>query len=576
MSSSQTPDDIGMAPPKRRRREPSLNPPAEVLNTHGGRVLDPSSAVRLPGQPPLRPTVYVGARLLVRSVKLDDAVLPALNQAATEAGLRLAFDEADATLLELAREAGLEELALRVLATRVRLEPATDKPAAPPDAWKVLQNYRSIVGPANPAAYQVSLDHLLTATDHSAGISGVPYMGGAPYMGGGGVGGTPYMGGGGVDGVPYMGGGSVGVSSQYGIPGHGGRAPVTWLGPAPTRVAQEDAPCRRPVVAVLDTGVGKHPWLPAAIVKRHPHVGTLPIGHTDPATDPEVSGQLGSPLEGTLDPDAGHGTFIAGLIRQICPDANILAIRVMYGDGAVPEGDLLEALNRLLLRQALAQALDRPSWLVDVISLSLGYYHEMPADFAYDQLLLETLRALGELGVAVVAAAGNDATPRHFYPAGFAPHAGGKYNAVERDVLPVVSVGALNPDLRSIALFSNAGDWVCCHRQGAALVSTMPTTFDGSLQPAAAVQVGGGGLRATIDPDNFHGGFSTWSGTSFAAPILAAEVAKALWESEQLDTSDPASMLNRGWSALERLVGLQRPQEVSVLSNGRAPAEQAM
>ncbi|MEO6503872.1 MAG: S8/S53 family peptidase [Jatrophihabitantaceae bacterium] len=558
MSQPQPPEDFGSERPRRRRREPSLNPPAEVLTKHGGRLLNPSNAVRLPGQPAIRPTVYVGSRLLVRSVKLDDEVLPALNQAASESNLRLVFDQADAKLLALARQAGLQDLALRVLTTRVRLEPATDKPAAPPDAWQVLQSFRAIVGPDNPAANQVSLDHLLSATERS--VSGVPYMGGAPYMGGGGAGGA-------ADGAPYMGGGSVGISSQYGIPGHGGRAPVTWMGAPPTRCPQGDKPCRRPVVAVLDTGVGKHPWLPASIVKRHPHVGSLPIGQTDPATDPEVNGRLGNPLEGTLDPDAGHGTFIAGLIRQICPDADILAVRVMYGDGAVPEGDLLEALNRLLLRQALAQALNKPSWLVDVISLSLGYYHELPADFAYDQLLLETLRALGELGVAIVAAAGNDATARHFYPAGFAPHAGGQWNAVERDVLPVISVGALNPDLRSIALFSNAGDWVCCHRQGAALVSTMPTTFNGSLQPAAAVHPNGSGPRSTIDPDNFHGGFSTWSGTSFAAPILAAELAQFLWDTKCLDTSDQATMLDRGWGALERLTDVRRP-EPSMVADG--------
>jgi len=556
MSRHQPPDDVGSAPPKRRRREPSLNPPAEVLNRHGGRLLDPGSAVRLPGQPPVRPTVYVGARLLVRSVKLDDAVLPALNQAASESNLRLVFDPADADLLQVARQAGLEELALRVLATRVRLEPATDRPAAPPDAWHVLQSYRAIVGPASPAANQVSLDHLLTATNGlhaSAGISGVP------YMGGGSVGGAPYMGGGGVDGVPYMGGGSVGISSQYGMPGHGGRTPVTWLGAPPNRTTEADKPCRRPVVAVLDTGVGRHPWLPASIVERHPKVAGLPIGHTDAATNSELTGRLSNPLEGTLDPDAGHGTFIAGLIRQICPDANILAIRVMYGDGAVPEGDLLEALNRLLLRQALAQALDKPDWLVDVVSLSLGYYHELPADFAYDQLLIESLRALGELGVAVVAAAGNDATARHFYPAGFAPDASGRWNPVRYDMLPVVSVGALNPDLRSVALFSNAGDWVCCHRQGAALVSTMPTTFNGSLQPIASVRITGGSLRSTIDPDNFHGGFATWSGTSFAAPILAAELAELLWQSGKLDAGDPGGMLERAWQALEQLTELRRP-----------------
>src|ERR1700709_2152362 len=102
----------------------------------------------------------------------------------------------------------------------------------------------------------------------------------------------------------------------------------------------------------------------------------------------------------------------------------------------------------------MAPALDKPAWLVDVISLSLGYYHELPADFAYDQLLIQTLRALGEHGVAVVAAAGNDPPPRPFYPAGFPPHAGGQLQA-EHGRLPVVSVGALNPDLSTIALFSN-------------------------------------------------------------------------------------------------------------------------
>ena len=240
----------------------------------------------------------------------------------------------------------------------------------------------------------------------------------------------------------------------------------------------------------------------------------------------------------------------------------------MYGDGAVPEGDLLEALNRLLLRQALAQALDKPQWLVDVVSLSLGYYHELPADLAYDQLLIESLRALGERGVAVVAAAGNDATPRHFYPAGFAPHAGGQSNPVQCDVLPVISVGALNPDLRSVALFSNAGDWVCCHRQGAALVSTMPTTFNGSLQPTGRGRTPPAATgAATIDPDNFHGGFATWSGTSFAAPILAAEVAKLLWQTGELDACDPAGMLERGWQALEQLTEVRRPaRDTSAMS----------
>jgi hypothetical protein len=35
-------------------------------------------------------------------------------------------------------------------------------------------------------------------------------------------------------------------------------------------------------------------------------------------------------------------------------------------------------------------------------------------------------------------------------------------------------------------------------------------------------------MRETIDPDDFSGGFAVWSGTSFAAPVAAGELACAL------------------------------------------------
>ena len=309
--------------------------------------------------------------------------------------------------------------------------------------------------------------------------------------------------------------------------------------------------CRRPVVAVLDTGAGKHYWLPDEIVDRAPTVLGLPLGLTDPATDPEFTGALNSPLEGTLDSDSGHGTFIAGIIRQLCPDANILAVRVMYSDGVVGESDLLRAVGRLVFRQQLALLLDQPEQLVDVVSMSLGYYHESPSDVAFDQLLLAPLQELGRLGVAVVASAGNDSTPRHMYPAGFAPNKQGPVFDPSPDTVPVSSVGALNPDGQTIALFSNAGDWVSCHRVGAAVVSTMPTTFNGSLQPAAELFVAGDGHRASLDMDNYHGGFATWSGTSFAAPVLAGQLAQRLIESDRLDELGVSDAVARTWAALE-------------------------
>ncbi len=96
-------------------------------------------------------------------------------------------------------------------------------------------------------------------------------------------------------------------------------------------------------------------------------------------------------------------------------------------------------------------------------------------------------------------------------------------------------MAALNPD-GSVALFSNDGAWISCHSPGAALVSTMPK-IDVGLRPS--VDLGDGPLgqrpvgswRASLDPDRFTG-FGTWSGTSFAAPVMAGAAAQALLEHE--------------------------------------------
>jgi subtilisin family serine protease len=147
------------------------------------------------------------------------------------------------------------------------------------------------------------------------------------------------------------------------------------------------------------------------------------------------------------------------------------------------------------------------------------------------------------------------------YPAGFYPNKQGPVFAAEPDCVPVASVGALNPDGETIALFSNAGDWVSCHRIGVAVVSTMPTTFNASLQPTARLTVPGEGVRSTMDPDDYTGGFATWSGTSFAAPVLAGEIAKSLLSQGMLDDPDVSTAVNCGWQAVGGLVKLDRPSQ---------------
>jgi subtilisin family serine protease len=144
------------------------------------------------------------------------------------------------------------------------------------------------------------------------------------------------------------------------------------------------------------------------------------------------------------------------------------------------------------------------------------------------------------------------------FPAAFTPHLGGIVAKADPNQVPLVSVGALNPNGRTIALFSNGGDWVRSYRPGASIISTLPTTFNASGQPGWALDIPGEGPRSSIDPDDFTGGFASWSGTSFAAPYLAGEIAAALLSGRcgGVDAVDRASTLARGWAALGLTVGM--------------------
>lgn len=333
--------------------------------------------------------------------------------------------------------------------------------------------------------------------------------------------------------APYVSGHDV--AATYAMLGSGGRQPVDWVGSAPTRTPGLD---RRPVVVTLDTGLGRHPWF-AEGCRTGLELDGVQVGYTDARTDPERSGVSVGVLSGALASHSGHGTFIAGLIRQLCPDADLHAVRVMTGDGIADEYELLRCL--LVLAELVRRHRDpaRGDGLgVDIVVLSLGYVHESAQDALYDTFLLPVLEELGALGVAVVAAAGNNASEVKVYPAAFAPHPGGQVPAPKPGVVPVTSVGSLNPN-GSVALFSNAGSWVRCWEGGAALVSTMPTTLSGGAMPSVSYRAADGSVRQTIDLDDFTAGFGVWSGTSFAAPVFAGRLAQALLDTGRLGELGP-------------------------------------
>lgn len=502
--------------PRGDEHDLDLAPPPYLLNRHDAVVLDPRNVAR-GGMSPSS-TVYLRSRLLALTSVLTEHVRAMLQHAAAESGWLVNFEDAGQQHFAGAvLSPPAEELARYLSTTRIVLQPQDEWRSIPPDAWVVLQSLRAIAGSDDRAVWHVGLDHLMTVTSNW-GASRPP---GDPY------GASAYG-----SGSPYTPGPSTSPLTEYGSPGVGGRSPVNWFGPAPARRASSDR--RRPVVALLDSGVGPHPWLPDDVVRRASGVPTPPRE---------------DPLAGEIDGDTSHGTFMAGLVRQACPDADLLSIPITRGDGAVSESELTEALIALAIGQADAPAKSDPGGIVDVVVLPFGYYHELPE--LADPPLTAALQALARRGVLVVTGSGNDGTARPMLPGALA-----EPSRWRPDEVPLLCVGAQNPDRRSVALFSNAGPWVTLYRPAAALVSTTPTVFaDPESDPSSTRDAG---IRSTIDPDDFSAGFATWSGTSFAAAVVAGELARALVDTE-LDDLSSDSAVERGWKALENVADLRRP-----------------
>ncbi len=476
-------------------------PPPELLSRLGATMLDPVSAAPDAFGRPVRSTAYVRDALLVPLSQLAQ-----VREALGALGVRV--DGPAGQVLELAQRLARASDGSIDMPVGVRL--SADDGSASVDAWPTLQSLRRRLG-LEPSD-RLGLCHVLTGNPPRA----IPLTTGVA-----GPTGTQLTG--------YSLNGNV-------------KLPVaaTLRAPARTQPARGG---RRPVVAVLDTGCGDHPWFPAtedpltSELVRRTAGWSPPIGFDDPATDPERRPDQFGPLDGVLDWASGHGTFICGAVHQGGPDAVLLVIRVMQADGSADQEQLVLALHQLY-EQVLAHRRDPDSGTpVDVLSLSLGYYPETWSAAAGDpeqvaEPLAEVLTALARSGTAVVVAAGNDATARPMVPA-----------ALSASVPALVAVGALNPN-GTVAAFSNAGDWVQAYAPGALMVSTLPAV-QGSAQPPVVSTDPSGRTRADIDADDYASGFGLWSGTSFAAPWLAGLVAQSQYQTgqggpgEQLAAADP-------------------------------------
>ena len=240
-------------------------------------------------------------------------------------------------------------------------------------------------------------------------------------------------------------------------------------------------PCR---IVVLDTGLAisdRSPKLGPTVSCRPPE----PYGPTRFNADgsQEITDNHDRPdenIDDYLDPVSGHGTFIATLISRLVPEAEVHVGRVLDTTGMGNDADLSWRIGQLCA--------EGPP---DILCLSLSCYtddDEPPIGLAAAIALIQTY------GTVVVASAGNDSTCRPAWPA----------------ALPdVVSVAALSSD--GPASFTNYGPWVRACAPGVDIVS-------GYYENVTA-----------LNPEpTEYGGWASWCGTSFAAPIVAAAIGREI------------------------------------------------
>jgi subtilisin family serine protease len=226
-------------------------------------------------------------------------------------------------------------------------------------------------------------------------------------------------------------------------------------------------------VALLDTGLDPHPWFA-------PRPWLSEWGLSPEVLDPECVRDR--------DRQAGHGTFVAGVLLQHAPGATVRHHRSLSSLGLTDDVTVATALRQVHARAA------ADGGKIDVVVLTSG------CQTANDRCPPVLARELARHpDTVVVAAAGNNGTERPFWPA----------------ALPsVVAVGATGPD-GSTASFSNRGPWVDTSAPGVDVVSSYVRLLPGEegVAPGTTTRVYGA---------------ATWSGTSFAAPRVAADVARAL------------------------------------------------
>jgi subtilisin family serine protease len=227
------------------------------------------------------------------------------------------------------------------------------------------------------------------------------------------------------------------------------------------------------LVYVADTGLQRH------AAADHPWLAGVRVA--DPAADFE---DYEPPGPGLIPPYTGHGTFVAGVLRCVAPDAEVVVAKASLAAGSTLESRLVQQLSAAL---GLAP---------DIFHVTLACPTRLDLPLIGFREWLAQLRDYG--GAVCIAPAGNSGLRRPAWPAAFAG---------------VVSVGALGADWRGRASFSNFGSWVDVYAPGRDLVNAYTTgTYQCHVWPYAGTE------------RTFYG-MAKWSGTSFSTPVVSGLIA---------------------------------------------------
>ena len=187
---------------------------------------------------------------------------------------------------------------------------------------------------------------------------------------------------------------------------------------------------------------------------------------------------------------AGHGTFVAGVVRCFAPGADVRVEGFLGKSGAIRESKMIKQLGQ-------AVTLHDPR----IINLSAGTVTRKNRPLLSFERFYEKRLAPLEGTCLLVAAAGNEGVIDPFWPASYEWALG---------------VGSLDRD-GTVSDFSNFGDSAKVYAVGRDIVNAFPTGRYTTREPP--------------HPDqrrDFTSGLARWSGTSFSAPMVSGLIAAEL------------------------------------------------